>query len=70
MFAGLMDIAGSLNERYNLTKKARVWSNIDVPGFVRSRKALALAVELLLFNFAGTDTTALTFRLYKFVGCI
>ena len=41
MFAGLMDIAGSLNERYNLTKKARVWSNIDVPGFVRSRKALA-----------------------------
>ena len=36
MFTGLTDIATSLNERYNLTKQERVWSNIDVPGFVRS----------------------------------
>ena len=36
MFAGMLDIAGALNERYNLTKAARVWSNVDVPGFARS----------------------------------
>lgn len=36
MYEGMVDIAGSLNERYNLTKKQRVWSNVDVPGFVRS----------------------------------
>ena len=36
MFEALVDIAGALNERYNLTKTARVWSNVDVPGFVRS----------------------------------
>ena len=36
MFEALFDIADTLNERYNLTKKNRVWSNIDVPGFARS----------------------------------
>jgi hypothetical protein len=36
MFEGMMDIAGALNERYNLTKTTRVWSNVDVPGFARS----------------------------------
>ena len=36
MFEGMLDIAGTLNERYNLTKAARVWSNADVPGFARS----------------------------------
>ena len=36
MFEGMLDIAGALNERYNLTKAARVWSNVDVPGFARS----------------------------------
>jgi len=36
MVDGMVDIASSLNERYNLTKKERVWSNIDVPGFARS----------------------------------
>ena len=36
MVDGMVDIASSLNERYNLSKKERVWSNIDVPGFVRS----------------------------------
>jgi hypothetical protein len=36
MFEGLFDIAGALNERYNLSKQARVWSNVDVPGFARS----------------------------------
>ena len=39
MFGALFnDIAGALNERYSLTttKTARVWSNVDVPGFTRS----------------------------------
>jgi len=36
MYEGMVDIAGSLNERYNLSKKERVWSNVDVPGFARS----------------------------------
>ena len=36
MFEALVDIAGALNERYNLTKLPRVWANIDVPGFARS----------------------------------
>ena len=36
MFAGMLDIAGALNERYNITKQARVWTNVDVPGFARS----------------------------------
>ena len=36
MFEGMLDIAGALNERYNLTKPARVWNNVDVPGFARS----------------------------------
>ena len=36
MFEGMLDIAGALNERYNITKVARVWSNVDVPGFDRS----------------------------------
>ena len=35
-FEALFDIAGALNERYNITKLARVWSNVDVPGFSRS----------------------------------
>ena len=30
MFEGLLDIAGALNERYNISKKARVWSNIPL----------------------------------------
>lgn len=42
MFESLFDIAGTLNERYNLTKKDRVWSNIDVPGFTRSGIPLLL----------------------------
>jgi len=51
MYEGLVDIAGSLNERYNLTKKQRVWSNVDVPGFVRStipllRKAGVTALSI------------------------
>ena len=36
MFEGMLDIAGALNERYNLNKTARVWTNVDVPGFARS----------------------------------
>ena len=36
MFEDLLDIAGALNERYNISKPARVWSNVDVPGFSRS----------------------------------
>ena len=36
MFGAMLDIAGTLNERYNLTKTHRVWSNVDVPGFVRA----------------------------------
>ena len=36
MFEALFDIAAALNERYNLTKAERVWSNVDVPGFARS----------------------------------
>ena len=36
MFEAMLDIAGTLNERYNLTKTHRVWSNVDVPGFVRA----------------------------------
>lgn len=36
MFEALFGIAGDLNERYNITKAARVWSNVDVPGFARS----------------------------------
>jgi hypothetical protein len=51
MFEALFDIAGALNERYNLTKAARVWSNVDVPGFVRSsipplRRAGATAISI------------------------
>jgi hypothetical protein len=51
MFEGLFDIAGALNERYNLSKKQRVWSNIDVPGFDRSsvpllRRAGASALSI------------------------
>ena len=36
MFQELLSISEALNRRYNLTKAARVWSNVDVPGFVRS----------------------------------
>ena len=36
LFTDLLSISGDLNRRYNVTKKARVWSNVDVPGFVRS----------------------------------
>jgi len=36
MFEALMDVAEDLNTRYNLTKEARVFSNVDVPGFARS----------------------------------
>jgi hypothetical protein len=36
MFDAMVDIAGTLNERYNLSKQSRVWNNVDVPGFVRS----------------------------------
>lgn len=36
MFEGLFGIAESVNERYNISKKSRVWSNVDVPGFSRS----------------------------------
>ena len=36
MFEAAMGVAAGLNERYNLTKAARVWSNVDVPGFSRS----------------------------------
>ena len=36
LFEALFDIAAALNERYNITKTARVWSNVDVPGFARS----------------------------------
>eukprot|EP01052_Picozoa_sp_SAG31_P004891 SAG31_NODE_208_length_20313_cov_6.143119_8_plen_262_part_00 len=36
LFKELLSIAEDLNLRYNITKKARVWSNVDVPGFVRS----------------------------------
>lgn len=52
MFAGMLDITGALNERYNLTKAARVWSNVDVPGFTRSsipalRQGGATALSIL-----------------------
>jgi hypothetical protein len=36
LFKDLLSISASLNARYNITKSARVWSNVDVPGFVRS----------------------------------
>jgi polygalacturonase len=36
LFKELLSISAGLNERYNITKRARVWSNVDVPGFVRS----------------------------------
>ena len=36
LFKELLTISGDLDRRYNITKKARVWSNVDVPGFVRS----------------------------------
>ena len=36
MFAGMLDIAAALNERYGIVKTERVWTNVDVPGFVRS----------------------------------
>ena len=50
-FEALFDIASALNERYNLTKTHRVWSNIDVPGFTRSsipllKKAGATALSV------------------------
>lgn len=52
MFEGMLDIAGALNERYNITKAARVWSNVDVPGFARSsipllRRGGATALNIL-----------------------
>jgi len=31
-----VDIAAALNERYGIVKSQRVWTNVDVPGFVRS----------------------------------
>lgn len=36
MFKELLSISSDLDRRYNITKKTRVWSNVDVPGFVRS----------------------------------
>ena len=36
MLGALFDIAAALNERYNISKPRRVWSNVDVPGFTRS----------------------------------
>ena len=35
-FKELLSVSAGLNERYNISKVARVWSNVDVPGFVRS----------------------------------
>jgi len=51
MFEALFDIGEALNERYNITKQSRVWSNVDVPGFARSsipllKKAGATALSI------------------------
>ena len=51
MLEALVDIAGTLNERYNLTKKRRVWSNVDVPGFARS--------SIPLLRRAGIDALSI-----------
>eukprot|EP01047_Picozoa_sp_COSAG01_P086631 COSAG01_NODE_19566_length_1003_cov_1.242257_1_plen_178_part_10 len=31
MLEGMLDIAGALSERYNVSKPVRVWNNVDVP---------------------------------------
>ena len=48
MFEDMVGIAGALDQRYNLTKAEKVWSNVDVKGFARS------AIPLL--KRAGVNT--------------
>ena len=55
MFEALVDIAGALNERYNLTKSngARVWSNVDVPGKVGFPPSISPKIQPRLHKSAA-----------------
>ena len=47
LFKELLSISSDLDRRYNITKQARVWSNVDVPGFVRSSVPLLSMCRLI-----------------------
>lgn len=53
LFKELMTVASGLDTRYNISKKAQVWSNVDVPGFVRSSIPLLTQVGVKFLSIGA-----------------
>ena len=62
LFKDLLTISSDLDSRHNITKQTKVWSNIDVPGFVRSSVPLLVdaGVKFLYIGANGSPLNITT----------